>query len=171
MSSHSCQPKHLHRLYLGCSEGKREGIWLCLLQHFLPLVMSLTCSRHKAADVNRRADSFQSLAFNCLAMDWGDWKVNSLIATLSSGDKLCTRNVGIYCSSQPTISTCLFWMGNGSSCQRHTGENRELIPANVAYAADGGSPSEEYGPEPNPSSVVVWNASCCISLINDIVSH
>lgn len=133
--------------------------------------MSLTCSCHKAADVNRRADSFQSLTFNCLAMDRGDRKVNSLIAAVSSGDKLCTRDVGIYCSSQPTISTCLFWMGNGSSCQRHAGENRELIPTNVAHTAVGESPSREYGSEPNPPPVAVWNALCFISLISDIISH
>lgn len=29
MSIHFCQPKHLHKLYLGCSEGRNEGIWLC----------------------------------------------------------------------------------------------------------------------------------------------
>lgn len=99
--------------------------------------MTLTCSRHKAAAVNRRPDSFQSLTLSCLAMDRGDRKVNSLIAALSSGDKLCTCDVGIYCSSQPTISPCLFWMGNGSSCQRRAKGNRELIPANMAYAAVG----------------------------------
>lgn len=132
--------------------------------------MSLTCSRHKAAAVNRRPDSFQSLTLICLAVDRGDQKVNSLIA-FSSGDKLWTRDVGIYCSSQPTISTCLFWMGNGSSCQRRSGENRELIPANVAYAAVRKRPSREYSSEPNPPPAAVWNASCFISLINDFISH
>lgn len=133
--------------------------------------MTLTCSHHKAAAVNRKADSFQSLTLSCLAMDRGDPKVNSLIAVLSSSDKLCTCDVGIYCSSQPTISTCLFWMGNGSSCQRSSEENRELIPANVAYAAVGDRPSREYDSEPNPRPAAVWNASCFISLINDIISH
>lgn len=133
--------------------------------------MSLTCSRHKAAAVNRRADSFQSLTLICLAVDQGDWKVNSLIAALSSGDKLSTRDVGIYCSSQPTISMCLFWMGNGSSCQRRAEENRELIPANVAFAAVRDRPSREYGSEPNPPPAAVWNASCFISMINDFISH
>lgn len=130
------------------------------------LIMGLTCSRHNAAAVNTRADSFQSLTLICLAVDRWDRKVNSLIAALSSGDKLCTRDVGIYCSSQPTISTCLFWLWNGSSCQRRSGENRELIPANVAYAAVRERPSREYGSEPNPPPVAVWNASCFISLIN-----
>lgn len=74
--------------------------------------MSLTWSRHKVAAVNRKNDSFQSLTFICLAVDRGDRKVNSLIAALSSGDKLCIRDVGIYCSSQPTISKCLFWIGS-----------------------------------------------------------
>lgn len=133
--------------------------------------MSLTCSHHKAAAVNRRVDSFQSLTLNCLAMDRGDRKVNSLIAALSSGDKPCTRDVGIYCSSQPTISTCLFWIGNRSSCQRRAEETRELVPANVAYVAIGERPCREYGPEPNPPPAALRNASCFISPINDIISH
>lgn len=59
--------------------------------------MSLTWTRHKAAAANRMDDSFQSLILICLALDQRDRKVNSLIAVLHSCDKLCTRDVGIYC--------------------------------------------------------------------------
>lgn len=111
LTAFPCQPKHLLRLYMGCSEARCKGHGQASFTKVAScnyLNMQNLAGTVEACPGN--AEEFQSPLSN--------WLLHSSQVTNFSTSWRCVTDCHIYCPCLPIISLCLFWMENATLCQQ-----------------------------------------------------